>query len=54
MAASPDTVKRMAGLGFEVVVETGAGALSRVPDADFANAGATIGTAATRRAPTSC
>ena len=46
VAASPDTVKRIAGLGFDVVVEAGAGALSRVPDADFANAGAAIGTAA--------
>jgi H+-translocating NAD(P) transhydrogenase subunit alpha len=44
VAASPDTVKRIAGLGFEVIVEAGAGALSRVPDADFANAGAAIGT----------
>ena len=39
VAASPDTVKRMAGLGFEVIVEAGAGAPSRMPDADFANAG---------------
>jgi NAD(P) transhydrogenase subunit alpha len=45
VAASPDTVKRIAGLGFEVIVEAGAGASSRVPDADFANAGATIGMA---------
>jgi NAD(P) transhydrogenase subunit alpha len=45
VAASPDTVKRIAGLGFEVVVETGAGSASRVPDADFANAGAVIGKA---------
>ncbi len=45
VAASPDTVKRLAGLGFAVVVEKGAGAASRIPDADFAAAGATIGAA---------
>jgi len=46
VAASPETVKRIAGLGFEVIVEAGAGAASRVPDDDFAKAGATIGAAA--------
>ena len=45
VAASPDTVKRIAGLGFDVIVEAGAGSASRVPDADFANAGATVGAA---------
>ncbi|HTV68375.1 MAG TPA: Re/Si-specific NAD(P)(+) transhydrogenase subunit alpha [Rhizobiaceae bacterium] len=44
VAASPDTVKRMIGLGFDVVVEAGAGAGSRVIDSDFATAGAKIGT----------
>ncbi|MEO3384741.1 Re/Si-specific NAD(P)(+) transhydrogenase subunit alpha [Mesorhizobium sp. CAU 1741] len=46
VAASPDTVKRLAGLGFTVVVEKDAGAASRILDADFAAAGATIGKAA--------
>lgn len=46
VAASPDTVKRLAGLGFTVVVEKGAGDASRIPDADFAAAGAVIGKAA--------
>ncbi|UDL92630.1 Re/Si-specific NAD(P)(+) transhydrogenase subunit alpha [Mesorhizobium sp. PAMC28654] len=46
VAASPDTVKRLAGLGFDVIVETGAGTRSRIPDEDFAKAGATIGKAA--------
>jgi NAD(P) transhydrogenase subunit alpha len=46
VAASPDTVKRLAAAGFEVVVEAGAGTLSRIPDADFAKAGATVGNAA--------
>ncbi|PZO74575.1 MAG: Re/Si-specific NAD(P)(+) transhydrogenase subunit alpha [Mesorhizobium amorphae] len=43
VAASPDTVKRLIGLGFTVVVERGAGLASRVPDAEFERAGATIG-----------
>jgi len=30
VAASPDTVKRLAGLGFDVVVEAGAGLASRI------------------------
>ena len=46
VAASPDTVKRLAGLGFAVLVEKGAGDASRIPDADFAAAGAVIGKAA--------
>jgi NAD(P) transhydrogenase subunit alpha len=46
VAASPETVKRLAGLGFQVVVEAGAGIASRIVDADFQAAGATIGTAA--------
>ncbi len=45
VAASPDTVKRIKALGFDVVVEAGAGNLSRIPDAEFEKAGATIGTA---------
>jgi H+-translocating NAD(P) transhydrogenase subunit alpha len=46
VAASPDTVKRLAGLGFEVLVESGAGIASRIPDRDFEAAGARIATAA--------
>ncbi|TPJ82630.1 Re/Si-specific NAD(P)(+) transhydrogenase subunit alpha [Mesorhizobium sp. B2-6-2] len=46
VAASPETVKRLAGLGFDVVVEKGAGLGSRIPDQDFAAAGGAIGTAA--------
>lgn len=45
VAASPDTVKRIAGLGFDVIVESGAGTLSRIIDEDFAKAGAKIGKA---------
>ena len=45
VAASPDTAKRLAGLGFDVVVEAGAGTLSRIPDEEFARANAKIGKA---------
>ena len=44
VAASPETVKRLKGLGLDVVVEKGAGAGSRIPDAEFEKAGATLGT----------
>ena len=46
VAASPDTVKKLTGLGATVVVETGAGADSRITDAAFETAGATIGSTA--------
>ncbi len=42
VAASPDTVKKFAALGLEVVVETGAGAGVSIADAVFAEAGAAI------------
>jgi NAD(P) transhydrogenase subunit alpha len=42
VAASPDTVKRMAAMGLEVAVETGAGAGAAFVDAAFAAAGAKI------------
>ncbi len=45
VGASPDTVKRLAGLGFDVVVEAGAGLGSRITDDDFARAGAKPGKA---------
>lgn len=46
VGASPDTVKRIAALGFDVIVEAGAGRASRITDDDFAKAGARIGKAA--------
>ncbi|MGH6763532.1 MAG: Re/Si-specific NAD(P)(+) transhydrogenase subunit alpha [Phyllobacterium sp.] len=46
VAASPETVKKLAGLGLSVVVEAGAGHASRIPDRDFEAAGAKIGKAA--------
>lgn len=42
VAATPDTVKRYATSGLKVEVEAGAGARARIPDADFAAAGATL------------
>ena len=42
VAASPETVKRLADLGCEVVVEKGAGAGAAISDADFEAAGAAI------------
>ena len=46
VAASSDTVKRLVKAGHAVTVEKGAGLLSRIPDADFEAAGASIVTAA--------
>jgi NAD(P) transhydrogenase subunit alpha len=42
VAATPETVKRLIGLGLDVVVETGAGAHAAIPDAEFTSAGARI------------
>ncbi|HEX5778787.1 MAG TPA: Re/Si-specific NAD(P)(+) transhydrogenase subunit alpha [Xanthobacteraceae bacterium] len=46
VAATPDTVKRLTGLGAEVSVEAGAGMRAGIPDADFAAAGARVGNGA--------
>ncbi|WP_346892179.1 Re/Si-specific NAD(P)(+) transhydrogenase subunit alpha [uncultured Roseibium sp.] len=46
VAATPDTVKKLIGLGATVSVEKGAGLASRIPDADYKEAGATISTSA--------
>jgi NAD(P) transhydrogenase subunit alpha len=43
VAATPETVKKLVGLGAEVAVEPGAGRKSGVPDADYAAAGAAVG-----------
>jgi NAD(P) transhydrogenase subunit alpha len=45
VAATPATVTRIVALGYDVVVETGAGAASSFPDAAYAEAGASVGTA---------
>ena len=42
VAASPDTVRRMVGMGLEVAAETGAGDAAYFGDAAFAAAGASI------------
>lgn len=45
VAATPDSVRRLLGLGYEVVVESEAGAASGFPDEAYAEAGARIGDA---------
>ena len=42
VAATPDTVKKLIGLGLAVAIEQGAGISSAIRDADFAAAGAEI------------
>lgn len=42
VAATPDTVKRLKGLGLEIVVESGAGAGISIADQAYADAGAAI------------
>jgi H+-translocating NAD(P) transhydrogenase subunit alpha len=42
VAATPDTVKKLKGLGAEVVIDPGAGIKSGIPDGDYTAAGATI------------
>ena len=42
VAASPETVKKFAGLGAVVIVEAGAGAGANIPDAAYEKAGAEI------------
>ena len=46
VAASPETVKKLVGLGCEVVVEKGAGAGAAIVDQAFQDAGATIAASA--------
>jgi len=43
VAVSPDTVKKLTGLGLDVVVESGAGSSSNFKDSAFQEAGAAIG-----------
>lgn len=45
VALSPETTKKLSALGFEVIVEAGAGKNSRIPDAVYKENGATIGAA---------
>jgi NAD(P) transhydrogenase subunit alpha len=41
-ALAPASVKKLAGLGFEITVEAGLGNGSRVPDSEYTDAGATV------------
>jgi len=45
VAATPATVTTLTSLGYDVVVESGAGAASSFPDEAYVEAGATVGTA---------
>jgi NAD(P) transhydrogenase subunit alpha len=45
VAVTPATVKQLLGLGYEVVVDPGAGALSSFPDEAYVEAGASVGDA---------
>ncbi|MCF6214570.1 MAG: Re/Si-specific NAD(P)(+) transhydrogenase subunit alpha [Emcibacter sp.] len=42
VAATPDTVKKLISLGFDVIVEKDAGLMSSIPDSEYASAGAKI------------
>jgi NAD(P) transhydrogenase subunit alpha len=42
VAATPETVKKLKGLGLDIAVERGAGAGAKIADADYEAAGATI------------
>ncbi len=46
MAITPETVKKFAGFGAELAVESGAGDTASISDADYAEAGASVGSAA--------
>ena len=50
VAATPETIKKLIGLGAEVAVEPGAGVKSGILDADYAAAGATVTGDATKNA----
>ena len=42
VAATPETVRKLVGLGCSVAVEAGAGAASSIADADYGQAGASV------------
>ncbi|MDA0820243.1 MAG: NAD(P) transhydrogenase subunit alpha [Proteobacteria bacterium] len=46
VAITPETVKKFAGLGAELAVESGAGDTASISDADYIEAGASVGSAA--------
>ncbi|ALK09487.1 Re/Si-specific NAD(P)(+) transhydrogenase subunit alpha [Blastochloris viridis] len=47
VAATPDTVKRLIGLGADIVIQQGAGLTSGIRDNEYAEAGAKLASAAT-------
>lgn len=47
VAATPETVKKLIGLGHQITVQSGAGIAASIPDSAFSAAGAKIGDAAT-------
>jgi NAD/NADP transhydrogenase alpha subunit len=53
IAASPESVKKLKTLGFEVVVQAGA-TLSRIPDSEFEKAGAASARLPMLQAPMWC
>jgi H+-translocating NAD(P) transhydrogenase subunit alpha len=50
VAASPDSVKKLKALGFDVAVEPGAGLKSGLPDSEFTAVGATVSAEAAKDA----
>jgi len=46
VSATPETIRKFAGLGAEVAVESGAGSSASISDADYEAAGAKVGTRA--------
>ena len=46
VAATPETVKKLIGLGAAIAVESGAGGGASISDSSYADAGATIGSRA--------
>ncbi len=50
VAGTPETVKKLIGLGATVAVEPGAGLQSGIPDAEYAAAGATVAAGAAKDA----
>ena len=42
VAATPETVQKLIGLGNTVSIEAGAGSAARFPDAEYQKAGATV------------
>ena len=46
VAATPKTTEKLIGLGYDVIVEAGAGAAAKFPDEAYVQAGASIGSSA--------